>query len=224
VDTRTRIFALVALPLQRIGRCHRPSHPSHVQSMDRCFFIPMQACENEIRGAKTHLEDETKRFEMAKRDLEEERSNHATDVSRGPLASLASLPESARDALGSIASNLETVLEECVICSELLLDGIGTPSFGLMSYSCGCSRGGHVRTLHVNCVVSMSNLNCPQCSDEIVLIAPSLMAPTAFRKFTVRKSWEFAGGENSWECCKFTSTSHTLARWVTLFGCFAVAF
>lgn len=146
----------------------------------------MQACGNEIRGAKTHLEDETKRFE-------EERSNHASEVSRlnaeiddirASFGSLVNVPERSRESLGSIASKLESVLEECIICSEPLLAGVGGPSFGLLSYSCACSQ---VRTLHVNCIVSMMNLACPHCSEDIVLIAPSLMTPTADRRFSVRK-------------------------------------
>lgn len=54
-----------------------------------------------------------------------------------------------------------------------------------MSYSCRCS---HVRTVHVNCIVSMANLACPFCSQQIVLIAPSLTAQTLVRNFTARKA------------------------------------
>ena len=85
------------------------------------------------------------------------------------------------------------MLEECVICYEQLLSGIGAPSFGVVNYSCGCSRSGHVRTLHVNCVVSMSNAKCPLCCEEIVLIVPWLMIPTTFRAFSVRKTTDVAG-------------------------------
>ena len=99
----------------------------------------------------------------------------------GPLASL---PESSKRALGSI-SGLDDLLEDCVICRELLLSGLGKPSFGVMSYSCRCS---HVRTLHVNCVFSMSNLNCPICGEQIVIVAPSLMTQTLVRSIRVRKT------------------------------------
>ena len=127
----------------------------------------------------------------------EEREKGATRMSqlqaelndtRASVGSLVSLPERSRQVLGSISGNLESVLEECVICCEQLLSGIGSPSFGVTSYACGCSRSGHVRSLHVNCVVSMSNLKCPLCCEDIVLIAPSLMTSTAVRRFTVRKT------------------------------------
>lgn len=103
---------------------------------------------------------------------------------KASVGSLSNLPERSKQVLRSI-SGLDTVLDECVICSEVLLSDIGTVSFGVMSYSCGCSL---VRTLHVNCIFSMASLNCPQCSEQIVLIAPSLMAQSLVRNIPVRKT------------------------------------
>lgn len=133
------------------------------------------------------------RFDAERMDLEAERGWLLNKIARlqseneeirtavGPLANL---PESSQQTLGSI-SGLDTLLEDCVICRELLLSGLGKPSFGVMSYSCRCS---HVRTFHVNCIFSMANLNCPMCGEQIAVIAPSLMAQTLVRSITVRKT------------------------------------
>ena len=143
------------------------------------------------REERVRFKDERRRFLAEKKDFEAERRVHFSRIeqlqaeieemraSNGPLSRL---PESSKQALGSI-SGLDVVLEECMICREVLLSGIGRVSFGVMSYSCGCS---HVRTLHVNCVVSMRSLDCPVCREQIVLVAPSLMANTPDRVLLVR--------------------------------------
>lgn len=152
-----------------------------------------QACEDERRGDRTRFDDETKRFEAERQGFEADRGVCLGEIARlqaeveemrSSVGTFASLLDSSKQVLGSI-TGLDTVLEECVICSEVLLSGIGKASFGVMSYSCACS---HVRTLHVNCVVSMSSLNCPFCSQQIVVIAPSLMAQTLVHSITVRKT------------------------------------
>lgn len=170
----------------------------------RCFEAARRGFDverGELRDATARLKDETKSLEISRNDFERETEEHAITMSRleadindtwASLGSLASLPESSRQALGSIAGGLEGVLEECIVCCEPLLSGFGNPSFGVTSYSCGCSRGGHVRALHVNCIVSMSNRNCPLCSEEVILIAPSLMTPTAVRCFTIKKTGRLA--------------------------------
>ncbi len=151
-----------------------------------------KACDNEVRAAKTHLEDEAKRYQAEKDAFDRERvlftrevvrlEAENTDI-RELIGSLADLPDTSRRALGSIA-NLETVLEECIICSEILLSGIGLTSFGVTSYACGCSI---TRTLHLNCLLRMERPKCPHCSEDIVLIAPELSTPTAVRAVTVRR-------------------------------------
>lgn len=164
----------------------------------RTYLQSAKASEDERRGDTTRFNDEKRRFDAEREHLQAEQGLHISEISRlqfenedirasvGPLASLS---DSSKQALGSI-SGLDTVLKECPICTELLLSGIGRPSFGVTSYSCACSRAGscHVRTLHVNCVVSLADLKCPYCSEEIVVIAPSLMAETLVRRITVRKT------------------------------------
>lgn len=158
--------------------------------------VSTQACENERRGDRTRFDDERRRFETERKNFEDERGAFVNEIARlqaeneevrasvGPVAHLS---ERSKHTLGFLPG-ISTVLEECSICEELLLSGIGTTSFGVMSYSCACSRAGHTRTLHVNCIVSVADLNCSYCREEIVVIAPSLMAQTLVRKIIVRKT------------------------------------
>lgn len=157
----------------------QPSPNNETPSVGRLLLLSLFKHRNRVQSSEDERKRDTTRFEDEIRRLQTEIEE--TRASVGPLMSL---PESSKQALGSI-SGLDTVLEECMICRELLLSGIGKASFGVMSYSCGCS---HVRTLHVNCVVSMANLNCPFCSERIVVIAPSLMAQTLVRPIPVRKT------------------------------------
>ena len=158
----------------------------------KCQTSP-QACEDQRKGDRTHFDDEKTRWGAEKERLETDQRLHIGEIARlqaevedvrASVGPLASLPDASQRTLASIAG-LDTVLQECVTCSEVLLSGIGEASFGVMSYSCGCTQ---VRTLHVNCIVSMASLKCPICGEEIVVIAPSLMAQTLVRTITVRKT------------------------------------
>lgn len=103
---------------------------------------------------------------------------------RAALGSLSTMPETSLAALAA-TDDLDQLLEECCVCQERLLQEVGTVSFGIMSYTCKCTA---LRKMHVNCIVSMSSLHCPICSQAIVVIAPSLMVAGCFRSVRVRRS------------------------------------
>jgi len=155
-----------------------------------------QRLEEEREG----LVSENRRLQSTMRGLEREvadltiandrlRSNRVEPVAA--LGALSAIPQEARETLAAIP-DLKQVLEDCVVCHDCLLKDIASVSFGVMSYSCGCT-GPTPRKMHVNCIVSMSDLSCPLCQSPITIIAPSLMTATRVQRFDVAKTRDSRG-------------------------------
>lgn len=53
---------------------------------------------------------------------------------------------------------------DCV-CEEKLLSGAGSEDFGVVSYSCSCTRR---RMMHFKCVLSVSGSRCPWCREPMM--------------------------------------------------------
>ena len=54
------------------------------------------------------------------------------------------------------------VTGECV-CNESLLEGVGKEDYGVVSYTCGCTKR---RMMHFKCILSIPDIRCPWCRDK----------------------------------------------------------
>lgn len=53
---------------------------------------------------------------------------------------------------------------DCV-CNERLLSGAGEEDYGVVSYSCSCTRR---RMMHFKCILSVSGSRCPWCREPMM--------------------------------------------------------
>ncbi len=153
-----------------------------------------------LADERESLASEKRRSASEKRGLENRASTLEGKIARveserdeavAALGSLSVIPAGKRETLAAIP-DLEHVLEDCIVCHDCLLKDIGEVSFGVMSYRCACT-GETPRKMHVNCIVSMSDLSCPWCQSPITIIAPSLMTERRVHRLNIAKAPDAQG-------------------------------